>query len=133
MAYSKIRGAACAAALLIAPLPAFAQPGLNQDPWSPPVHDQNSMAVVMAQMDGSLSNSGSTASSGQTLVCGGGGGTASATANSTCIIVNNSSGSVVSAGQDSNGNQTATSSTSTKTVTNTNTMSGALSALVPGS
>ena len=133
MAYSKIRGAACAAIFLIAPLPAFAQPGLNQDPWSPPAHDQNTMAVVMAQMDGSLSNNGSSASSGQTLVCGGGGGTASATANSTCIIVNNSSGSVVSAGQDSNGSQTATSSTSTKTVTNSNTMSGALSALVPGS
>lgn len=135
MAHKIFRSAAWATILLMAPIPALAQPGLNQEPWSPPAHDQNSMAVVMATMDGDLNSGSSGAASGPTLVCGGGGGTtaSTATANSTCIILNNSSGSSVGTGQESNGTQSSNSSSSTNTVTNkANTMSGALSSLVPG-
>src|SRR5690242_160751 len=108
MARSKVRSALLATMFVVAPLPALAQPGLNNEPWSAQPFDQSSMAIAMAQMNGDPTSS--TAPS-QTLVCGGGTG-ATATANSTCIILNNSSGSTVGAGQDSNGSQTATSSTS---------------------
>ena len=128
MAHTNIRVALFATMLLIAPLPALAQPGLNNEPWSPQATDPGTMAIAMAQMNGSDPSSPQPS---QTLVCGGGAGS-TATANSTCIILNNSTGSTVGTGQDSNGSQTATATSSTKTVSNTNTMSGALSTLVPG-
>lgn len=121
------RSIAWSVVLLIAPVAALAQPGLNNEPWSAQAYDQSTMAIAMAQMNG---QDPSSSTPSQTLVCGGGTGTSSATANSTCIILNNSTGSTVGTGQTSDGSQTATSTTQTKTVTNT--MSGALSGLVPG-
>lgn len=109
---------------------AMAQPGQNQEAWSPAPRDRAGLAVVMGQANGDIDTSGGSGSgaSATTLVCGGGGGTSSATANSTCIILNNATGSV-GIGQDSVGDQGATTSTATG---NSNTMSSALAGLMSG-
>ncbi|OKH88623.1 hypothetical protein [Thalassospira sp. TSL5-1] len=97
-----------------------AQAQMFEKPWSAPVQNRASLAVVMKQAEsGMLSGNGTgSASSGTNsltqLVCGGGGGTASATANSSCVILNNSNGTV-NTGQDSVGDQTANSNTQTNT------------------
>lgn len=100
------------AALIVATtVPTLASAQQYNRPWTFGQQNRAQLAVVMSQMEGNGSASGTSTSSGAagtTIVCGGGSSTA--TANNTCIILNNSDGQI-STDQDSDGDQSSTNET----------------------